>query len=147
MAYEFSMDKGTGIILVVGYGLVGLLLFLAGFLLGIEDRTSLEPESMVAKAEAAKADKTAPEKPAGAAAEQSSEAVQPPVETVPGLTPVLNAAPEDESPADALPARGSSEASPPCPQRFSKPGLYACRVIRVPGRVRPRSLRDRGTWP
>lgn len=48
MSYDFSVDKKTGIILVSGYALVGALLFVAGFLLGINYGLSSRAAEIVA---------------------------------------------------------------------------------------------------
>lgn len=116
MPYDFSIDKKTGFILIAGYGLVGLLLFLAGFLLGIGYRTSPQKVDIVAQAPAAKVQQTAPDNPAPQPAGQTTNVAQGPGETAPPvLTPVQAPVPEDKQPPDEAAANAPPETTPPAP--------------------------------
>lgn len=55
MPHNFSIDKKSGIILVTGCGLLAVLLFIAGFLLGIQFQFSLRPSNLVAQSSSTKA--------------------------------------------------------------------------------------------
>lgn len=114
MAYEFSIDKKTGIILVTGYALVGVLLFVAGFLLGIGYHLPATPTEMVMQSPPAKAAETPVALPSEKPAEQSAEVSTPPPDSTPEtLAPVPAPAPADEGqPAAPAPEPTLAAASP-----------------------------------
>lgn len=91
MPHDFSIDKKTGIILVAGCSLVGVLLFIAGFLLGIQYRFPFKSANSISQSSSAKVTQARLEVPAPKPAQQPPEASAAPSNAAawPVLTPAL----------------------------------------------------------
>lgn len=113
MPYDFSIDKKTGVILIAGYALVGVLLFVAGFLLGIEYRFSSRPADLMVQSSPAKSPQASSEAPAAKPTEQSAQVSPPPTaQAQPVPTPVLTPTPLDEQPPASTAPNASLETGP-----------------------------------
>lgn len=110
MPHDFSIDKKAGIILVTVCGLVGVLLFIAGFLLGIQYRFSYKPSNFIAQSSPAKVTRARLEVPAAKPAQalpQAASAPDNPAQPVLTPTPLTQQPPAGTGP-DAVAETGSA---------------------------------------
>lgn len=87
MPHDFSVDKKTGIILVTVCGLMGVLLFIAGFLLGVQYHVSLKPPALTVQSSTAKVKQAKLEVPAAKPVPKPPEVAAASVGAAPAITP------------------------------------------------------------
>ncbi len=121
MPYDFSVDKKTGLLLLTGYVLVSFLLFVAGFLFGLNYGLSSKVAEILARSSPPTVSQ-----PAVAAAKPSLQTLQTslptPQVTPPSLTPSVPStasavlSPPSVAAASALVARAAAAPQTPAPQ-------------------------------